>query len=92
MRIVGHTRPQITKKRDHMEKLNSEVIEICPITGSEIAPVEFSRRYVVKIYLIKAIRPQHPLDKYQKMGVKNMTEAQINSAYEIIKGLKCKIV
>lgn len=83
----------IKKRMDHMESLQGDVMEICPETGERIEPVEIPKKFVVKRYLMYGKNMPHPLDKYKKMTVKNMTDEQIDSAYKIIKRItKCKIV
>jgi hypothetical protein len=75
------------RKPDHMKSEQGDVREICPKTGEQIDPVELPKSFIVKRFLMDQRSLPHPLDKYKAMGVKNMTEKQIEAAYKIIKGI-----
>lgn len=75
------------RKPEHMESEQGKVRQICPKTGEEIGPVEIPRRFVVYRFLLDNRSLPHPLDKYKAMGIKEMSEEQIESAYKIIKNI-----
>lgn len=77
----------IRRRDDHMSTNQGEPVGICPKTGEriEIQPVPI--KIIVRRFLMNFKKLPHPLDKYKAMGVKNMTDRQIESAYKIIKNM-----
>jgi hypothetical protein len=96
MRYVVHTPGKPTRtgrSPDHMRSEQSEARGICPETGDVIEIQEVDKKIVVKRFLQGSKNLPHPLDKYKAIKVKNMTPKQIESAYNIIKGIRrCRIL
>jgi hypothetical protein len=73
---------------EFMISSNSSVVEICPQTGNPIDIVVIPRHIVIRRFFSLNNNLPHPLNKYKAMGLKGMTETQLESCYNIIKGMR----
>lgn len=79
------------KKRlyNHMQSIVKEVRHIDPKTGEYVnEQIEIPKRATIRHFFNNRKSLAPPLDAYRNIGVKNLTDEQVESAYNIIKGYK----
>lgn len=71
----------------HMQSIVSPVREIDSKTGEYIEPKEIPKKLVVQHYFKRDKNPPFELLAFKQIGFKNLTDEQIDAAYDMIKGL-----
>jgi hypothetical protein len=79
---------QIDRPYEHMEKLNSEVIHICPKTGNPVNNAAISKQFAIKRFLRMNKHLPEAFDEYKGILVKNMTDKQIDKLYAMSKEMR----
>lgn len=78
---------------EHMQGTKQPVLEICPKTGEYIEAVEIPKKLTINHFFKKLKNLPDEIQYYRNIGVKNLTDEQIDEVYKLVKEHKaCKIV
>ena len=80
--------PVRRREFEHMESAKSKVYEIDPKTGEYIEPKEVDKKLVVNHHFKREKSPIEPIAGFMRKGILNLTDKEIDRAYEIIKGFR----
>lgn len=72
-----------------MKSILEPVKHICPETGKEIEPKPLPRRMIVRRYMSTAKSWPQMLNRYFEIGFKGLSDKQIDTVYNTIKGFSC---